>query len=139
MLMRTNDLPVPVSRGNMPRHVWGKDNIVRLEGGGVVGRLPDGHQIKNALQQRNVRNKIARFTQIAIYPQQLTVPRQYATTREGVFLYKILKGRTIGGYQEDGVRVVVQENAKMARFVMSPLMPSEYDARQWAKSEMGVQ
>ena len=95
-------------------------------------------QMQNAHRQRKVRAKIANFVQRAIYPQQLTVPRQYATTREGVFIYKVLEGREIDGIKEDGVRVIIQENMKQARFVISPLLASRFDAITWARQNMGL-
>lgn len=94
--------------------------------------------MRNEHQKRVVRSKIANFIQRAVYPQQLTIPRQYSTTSEGVRLYKVLEGREIDGIREQGVRVVVQENAKNARFVMSPLLPSRFDAVQWARRNMGL-
>lgn len=129
------DLPVAAPHRGKFRRDFGLDRLIGLH----PKPLNAGERIKNALAQRGVRRKVANFIQTAIYPQQLTVPRQYATTQEGVFIYKILKGRDVSGFREDGVRVVVQENLKAARFVMSPLFSSEYDALQWAKRQMGVQ
>lgn len=124
------DLVTP-NVGNMLRRDWGLQNMIGLRSPGAV-------QQKNAAIQQRVRAKIANFISTAIFPQQLTVPRQYATTAEGVRIYKIMKGRVVGGVQENGVRVVVQENAQQARFVISPLMPSEHDAMAWARQNMGT-
>jgi hypothetical protein len=108
------------------------DNIVG------VNPAPVPVTMNNEFRQQKVRNKIATFVRTAIYPQQLTVPRQYATTREGCWVYKILEGREISGFREDGVRVVVQENAQQARFVISPLFSTKHDALAWANSQMGA-
>ena len=115
------------------RKDWGLQNMV-----GVNYPMP---QMKNTNEwaQQKVRAKIANFVRTAIYPQQLTVPRQYATTREGCWVYKILEGREITGFREDGVRVIVQENAQQARFVISPLFGSKHDALSWAQTHMGAE
>ena len=115
------------------RREWGLQNMV-----GIVAP-PSPATMQNAFRLRQVRGKIAQFTQTAVYPQQLTVPRQYATTREGCWIYKILEGREISGFREDGVRVVIQENAQLARFVMSPLFTAKQDALSWAIKEMGAE
>lgn len=114
------------------RRDWGLQNLV----GGPAPVTPAS--MSNILRERNVRAKIANFINTAIFPQQLTIPRQYATTREGCWVYKILEGRAINGFRENGVRVVVQENAKQARFVISPLFASRHDALAWAVREMGA-
>lgn len=114
------------------RKDWGLQNIIGVKSAPVPAVMT------NEFRQRKVRGKIANFVQTAIYPQQLTVPRQYATTREGCWIYKILEGREISGFREDGVRVVVQENAQQARFVMSPLFVSKTDALSWAVKQMGA-
>jgi len=121
------------------RKDFGLQNVV-----GASSPLPP-QLMNNGFRQQKVRQKVANFVQTAVYPQQLTIPRQYATTQEGCWIYKILEGRQLrlgdnGGalYREKGVRVVVQENAKQARFVMSPLFGSKHDALSWARQHMGV-
>ena len=114
------------------RKDWGLDNMVG------VNPAPVPVTMQNDFRQQKVRHKIATFVRTAIYPQQLTVPRQYATTREGCWVYKILEGREISGFREDGVRVVVQENAQQARFVISPLFSTKHDALSWAITQMGA-
>lgn len=114
------------------RKDWGLDNMVG------VTPAPVPVTMQNDFRQQKVRHKIATFVRTAIYPQQLTVPRQYATTREGCWVYKILEGREISGFREDGVRVVVQENAQQARFVISPLFSTKHDALSWAITQMGA-
>lgn len=123
------------------RRDWGLSNIV----GADAARNPVS--MSNDFRQQKVRGKIATFIQTAVYPQQLSIPRQYATTREGCWIYKILEGRKLrlrnddGApvYREKGVRVVVQENGRQARFVMSPLFSSKHDALTWAKQQMGAE
>lgn len=115
------------------RRDWGLQNVVGVDA------APSMPSMQNAFRQHKVRGKIATFIRTAIYPQQLSVPRQYATTREGCWVYKILEGREMNGFREDGVRVVVQENAKQARFVISPLFTSKHDALTWAVTQMGAE
>lgn len=114
------------------RRDWGLQNMAS------VGMPRPSTPASNAQKQRVVQQKINTFLERAIYPQQLTISRQYATTQEGVTVFRVLEGRTIDGIQEQGVRVVVQENGKQARFVMSPLFGSKHDALMWAKRQMGV-
>jgi hypothetical protein len=123
------DIPVSEAIAAKPRRDWGTQNLVGLD-------TKSGPKIHTA--QQNVRHKIAKFIQRAVYPQQLSVPRQYASTQQGTFIYKIMEGRIIDGFQEQGARVVVQENARMARFVMSPLFSSKHDALSWARQQMGA-
>jgi len=128
--------PSPAHTGKFRRD-WGLQNMVGADA--PFSPLT----IRNDFRQQKVRGKIANFVQTAIYPQQLTVPRQYATTQEGCWVYKILEGREIPSdngakYRERGVRVVVQENAQQARFIMSPLFGSKHDALSWATKEMGA-
>ena len=123
-------LPQPL-RGKFRRD-WGLQNVI----GAAAPSTP--LTMANEYRQRLVRIKIATFLRTAVFPQQLTVPRQYATTREGCWVYKILEGREISGFRENGVRVVVQENAKQARFVISPLFASKHDALSWATTQMGA-
>lgn len=124
------DLPTPHS-GKFRRD-WGLDNIVGVQA------ASNPVTMRNDFRLNKVRHKIATFVNSAIFPQQLTIPRQYATTREGCWVYKILEGREISGFREDGVRVVVQENAQQARFVISPLFSTKHDALAWAHSQMGA-
>lgn len=133
------DLAVSPALSGKLRRDWGLKNMIGVEGRQLFGGndLISQHN-SNAVNQQQVRRKIATFVTRAIYPQQLTVPRQYATTREGVWVYKILEGREIDGVRENGVRVVVQENAKQARFVISPLFGSKHDALSWAVKHMGA-
>ena len=126
------DIQVPASLKVKMRRDWGVGNIICAEG------APIPISIKNVHQERIVRSKIARFVQKAIYPQQLTIPRQYSTTQEGVSIYKILEGRVIDGFQEQGVRVIVRENLEQTRFVISPLHASREDAMGWARQNMGL-
>lgn len=111
------------------RRDWGTQNMMGLDH--VAGPSVHGAQV-------NVQRKVKTFMDRAVYPQQLSVPRQYATTKEGVFICQTYEGRIIDGVQEQGARVVVQENAKMARFVISPLFSSIHDARSWAYQNMGA-
>ena len=113
------------------RRDWGTQNMVGMAHGNPAA-------VTNAARLQHVQNKIATFCNTAIYPQQLTVPRQYATTQEGVSIFRIMSGRKVGGYTEPGFRVVVLENAQQSRFVISRLFDSEADARGWAHKEMGV-
>lgn len=115
------------------RKDWGLQNMVG------ANAAPSPIAMKNEFRQQRVRAKIATFVRTAIYPQQITVPRQYATTREGCWVYKVLEGREISGFRENGVRVVVQENAQQARFVISPLFGTKHDALTWAQSQMGAE
>lgn len=114
------------------RKDWGLQNVVGMSAANPV------LERNNAHRQRIVRQRIENFVKRAVFPQQLTLPRQYATTREGTFIFKVLEGRKIDGVQEQGVRVVVQENAQQARFVMSPLCASKHDARAWARQHMSA-
>lgn len=130
--------PAPANAKRFRRD-WGTQNMIGLSPPPLQPKFP------NAEVQRRVHAKIARFIGNAVWPQQVTVPRQYATTREGCWVYKILEGRELrmgsngARYREKGVRVVVQENAQQARFVMSPLFGSRHDALAWAQREMGAQ
>jgi len=124
------DLETPNAR--KLRRDFGMQNMVRID-------HPNPSMPRsNAHQQAVVHRKIEHFCARAVYPQQLTMPRQFATTRPGVMVFRILEGREIDGIKEPGVRVVVQENADRTRFVMSPLLASKHDARMWAKRQMGV-
>ena len=122
------DLIIPDAHKGKFRRDWGTQNMVGLDKAGPK---------LNAVQV-SVNQKIENFISRAVHPQQLSVPRQYATTKEGVFIYRTMEGRNIDGYQEQGARVVVQENAQMARFVISPLFSSIHDARSWARQNMGA-
>lgn len=126
------DLRVPPALANKMRREWGDQPLGLSHAAGPRFDAKNGHRL------RMVRQKIANFVSRAVYPQQLTIPRQYATTQEGVFIYKIIEGREIDGIREQGVRVVVQENARQARFVMSPLFSNRHDALAWARRNMGV-
>ena len=126
------DLSLPQPLKSLFRRDWGTQNTVGMDA--PVNPVT----MRNDFRQQQVRRKIAQFCRTAIFPQQLTVPRQYATTQEGVFIYKILEGRQFNAFREDGVRVVVQENAKQARFIMSPLFSNKQDALSWAVKEMGA-
>ena len=140
------DLTVPASIKTKFRKDWGLQNAVGLD----PRDMPKSSDLisqanLNSFRQHKVRGKIASFVQSAVFPQQLSVPRQYATTREGCWIYKILEGRPVvvnsengAKYREKGIRVVVQENARQARFVMSPLFGSKHDALAWAQSQMGA-
>lgn len=123
------DLILPQGLQGKLRRDWGTQNLSELDHAG-------GPRVHTA--QQNVNRKIAHFVNTAIYPQQLTVPRQYATTKQGTWVYKVFEGRVVDGFQEQGARVVVQENAKLARFVMSPLFSSKHDALDWARQQMGA-
>ena len=123
------DLIIPSEHKGKLRREWGTQNMVGIDAAG-------GPKVHTA--QANVQAKINTFLERAIYPQQLSVPRQYATTKEGAFIYMTMEGRTIDGLQEQGARVVVQENAQMARFVISPLFSSIHDARSWASQNLGA-
>lgn len=123
------DLSVAAGNEHKLRRDWGTQNVV---GVGLNG----GPKVHAA--QGNVQHKVATFIARGIYPQQLSIPRQYSTTSEGVFIHTEFEGRIIDGVQEQGARLIVQENAKMARFVVSPLFDSIHDARSWAKQNMGV-
>lgn len=130
MDMRTsNDLILPSGLKGKLRRDWGTQNMVEVDHYG-------GPKVNGAVV--NVQRKIKNFMDRAVYPQQLTIPRQYATTQEGCFICHFYEGRIIDGVQEQGARVVVQENAKMARFVVSPLFISIHDARSWAYQNMGA-
>lgn len=128
------------------RKDFGLDNMVGFDHNHRPGSDILSQSNQNAHRMQKVRGKIANFVQTAVYPQQLTIPRQYATTREGCWVYKILEGRELrvnsdsgAKYREKGVRVVVQENARQARFVISPLFGSKHDALSWARSQMGAE
>jgi hypothetical protein len=114
------------------RKDWGLQNVIGMEHANRALMSNNAHRI------RKVRHKVANFTQNAIYPQQLTIPRQYATTTEGTFIYKILEDREVDRVAGGGVRVVVQENAQQARFIMSPLFGSKQDALGWAARNTGA-
>lgn len=134
------DLAVAAPNRGKFRRDWGLQNMVGMDTRGIIpGNDLLAIQNQNAAAQHRVRGKIAQFTMTAIFPMQLTVPRQYATTRAGCWVYKILEGRKVNGVPENGVRVVVQENAQQARFVMSPLFGTRHDALQWAQSQMGAE
>jgi len=45
----------------------------------------------------------------------------------------------VNGFRENGARVVVQENARQARFIISPLFGSKHDALSWARTQMGAE
>lgn len=120
------------------RRDWGLQNIVGVKG-------PVTPLSKRAdYQKQQARRKIAHFLQNAVYPQQLTIPRDYLTTETGVRIYKILEGRPIkvsgsnATFREKGIRVVVLENGAQARFIMSPLFGSKHDALTWAQRHTGV-
>lgn len=130
------DLITPNTKAGMFRRDWGLENMIGADTRPLHGVAPD---MLNSFRQQKVRGKIANFLQRAVYPQQLTIPRQYATTQAGVSIYKIMHGRVIDGLQEDGVRIVVLENAQQARFVISPLFGNEFDARAWARQNMGAE
>jgi len=99
---------------------------------------------RSDFQKQRARQKIANFIQNAVYPQQLTIPRDYLSTETGVRIYKILEGRPIkvtgsnATFKEKGIRVVVLENGAQARFIMSPLFSSKHDALTWAQRHTGV-
>jgi hypothetical protein len=133
------DLTPARSHDGKFRKDWGLQNVVGMDHSVKSSPFPAIQTGQNADRQRKVRAKIARFVQTAIYPQQLTVPRQYATTSVGTFIYKIMEGREIDGFREKGVRVIVQENLQQARFVVSPLFGSKYDALDWARQHMGAE
>ncbi len=128
----TNDQKVSKAHEGKLRKDWGLQNTVGLE------HSSKAVMKNNEMRMRRVRHKIATFTQTAIYPQQLTIPRQYSTTQEGTFIYKILEGREIDRVAGGGVRVVVQENLQQARFIMSPLFNSRQDALDWALKNTGA-
>lgn len=128
-----NDLTVARAHEGKFRKDWGTQNPI-----GIPSASPHGPPT-NAARAKAVHDKLAAFISTAIYPQQLTIPRQYATTREGCFIFRILEGRLIDGIREDGVRVVVQENLRNARFVISPLFRSKHDALTWARQHMGAE
>lgn len=139
------DLITPSVFKDKRRADWGLSNAIGMDTG-VMGMTLAGQPsdkmkmiYSNEWRQRRVRQKIMNFYKTAIYPQQLTVPRQYATTREGTTVFKIVEGREINGIKEDGVRVVVQENKQQARFIMSPLFSNRHDALQWAKQHTGAE
>lgn len=126
------DLAIAPPHRNKARRDWGLQNAVGIDA------APNPVTMRNDFRQQMARRKIAQFTRTAIFPQQLTVPRQYATTREGCFLYKILTDREVDRPAGGGVRVVVQENAQQARFIISPLFQSKHDALSWAQRETGA-
>lgn len=125
------DMAVPLAHHNKARRDWGNANTVMLEGN--LKSVPNWFGVKR------IRQKIARFTQTAVYPQQLTLKTEYLGVGAGAHVYKITKGREVGGVQEDGVRafVLVYEEDR-ARLIISPLMPSEFDARTWARAHTGA-
>lgn len=137
--------PAPANAKKFRRD-WGLQNMVGANGPMPAAGNLMAHYNREAQGKRNANTKIAKFIRTAVYPQQLTIPRQYATTREGCWVYKILEGREMlldphskAKYREKGVRVVVQENARQARFVISPLFDSTHDALGWARQEMGAE
>jgi len=111
---------------------WGLQNRVKVDNANSQAGE------NNALRMENLRRKLKTFFANAVYPQQIIVPRQKTTTKTGTFIVQVFKGRIVQGYQEDGVRVIVQENLENARFIVSPLFSSEADARAWATQDMGV-
>lgn len=132
------DLKPAASLAGKFRRDWGLSNIVGVEGPPNPNfRLPEW-------QKQRSRQKVAHFCRTAIYPQQLTLPRDYITTETGVRIYKILEGREIrvsgssATYREKGVRVVVLENGRQSRFIMSPLFGSKHDALTWAQQHTGA-
>ena len=121
---------------NKPRTAWGADKMLSLQTGKVGVRMPGvpDQQMKSRDMVKMVQDKVVRFMETAVYPQQLTFTR-YSEVPEGTSLYQIVHGREVDGIQEQGVRAFVLENKKnYARFLVSPLMPSEHDARAWASS-----
>lgn len=140
------DLVTPSVFKDKRRADWGLNNTIGMDTG-IMGLTLAGQKSSdkemmirsNEWRQRRVRQKIMNFYKTAVYPQQLTVPRQYATTQEGTIIFKIVEGREINGIKEDGVRVVVQENKQQARFIMSPLFSNRHDALQWAKQHTGAE
>lgn len=132
------DLKPAASLAGKFRRDWGLSNIVGVEGPPNPNfRLPEW-------QKQRARQKVAHFIQTAVYPQQLTLPRDYLSTETGVRIYKILEGREIrvsgssATYREKGVRVVVLENGRQARFIMSPLFGNKHDALTWAQQHTGA-
>ena len=123
---------------NKLRRDWGLQNMVGVQGPATpLSKRTD-------YQKQRARQKIAQFIQNAVYPQQLTIPRDYLSTETGVRVYKILEGRPIkvsgssASFKEKGIRVVVLENGAQARFIMSPLFGSKHDALTWAQRHTGV-
>lgn len=133
------DLSIAPELRSKMRRDWGLQNIVQAPSSLALSGDIVSLQNQNASRVAAVKQKIHQFCETAIYPQQLTLPRQYATTREGCWVHSILEGRTISGFKENGVRVVVQENAQQARFIISPLFTSKNDALSWAVKHMGAQ
>lgn len=127
-----NDVALPPELQSKARRDWGLQNMVAADS------APNPMTMKNDFRQQQVRRKIAQFTQNAVFPMQLTIPRQYATTKAGVSVVKILTDRPVDRAAGGGVRVVVQENAQQARFVVSPLFQSRQDALAWAHTQMGA-
>lgn len=132
------DLKPLQSQKRKLRRDWGLKTIVGLTPPGpmMMGHN-SGEQVSGAYKKR------AKFIASAFWPQQLTLPRQVSTTMDGCRVFKILEGRRLGGIQEDGVRVVVEENthqgaAALTRYVISPLFQSKHDALAWANTHMGV-
>lgn len=115
------------------------NHLVELETA-RLGTKTDPKQIKMEDRRRIVENKIKTFCNNAIYPQTLTLPRDPSTTKEGTFIFRMFKGRVVEGYEEQGVRCILQENSgwgnkAKARFLVSPLFPSEHDALSWARTK----
>lgn len=120
------------------RRDWGTQNTLGMTNPNPALNAKNPSNFVNAMRMNNVLRKIQHFYDTAVFPQQLTLPRQYATTSDGVRVVKLLSGREIDGVREDGVRVVVQENARQARFVISPLFSNKHDAHAWARQQMGA-
>ena len=132
------DLPVVAERKNMLRRDWVTREKVAVGMDHMSRAFMQNTSPINAYRMQIVRRKIDNFTKSAVFPQQLTIPRQYATTQEGVFIYKVLEDREIDRVAGGGVRVVVQENAAQARFYISPLFSSKHDALDWARLNTGA-
>lgn len=126
------DRTVVAGNANKPRRDWGLQNVVGLD------NMNRAAMQNNAHRTQQVKRKIENFVQTAVYPQQLTIPRQYATTKEGVRVYKVLENREVDKVAGGGVRIVVQENMQQSRFMMSPLLKSKHDAFQWAFRNTGA-
>jgi len=128
--------PIPEHKQKFRRD-WGLSTLVGLTQQAPRMGHNSGEQVSGAYKKR------AKFVEAAVWPQQLTLPRQVSTTKDGCRVFKILEGRRIGGIQEDGARVVVEENthhggAALTRYVISPLFQSKQDALSWATTHMGV-
>ena len=111
-----------------------KNTLVALE----TGFFREPPSLTNVQKRDFLRRKIETFCANGSHPQTLTGPRDPVMIGDGKALFRTLRGRHVGGYREDGVRVVIQENLGFgtkatARFVMSPLFQSEADAMAWAR------